>query len=296
MRVSARPCCIHESKRCKAAACLSTQPGRDERTQNSHDRDNARQETALVGHENVKGLRAGSMFCFLAQVRGTTLVATPGAAAGMIHTGERERLQQLKRLTSRCLESIRQKKQNHARRQRRLRAAGSGTAASATTLAVYQMSGCIIDLAAQYWCRERQERGCTNEDCSLQRGRVIVQEWIDALPLQALLDATENETPAQKKAHAAAVQFLASAGAAVWATRMIKEQGHAPSTEELWHQSARINADRAGIGAADVKAASSSRLVRQWGWRWRRVWGFRKGKLRVREHYDTEELREKAGS
>ena len=235
------------------------------------------------------------MFCFLAQVRGTTLVVTPGAAAGMIHTGERERLQQLKRLTSRCLESIRQKEQNHARRQRRLRAAGSGTAASATTLAVYQMSGCIIDLAAQYWCRERQERGCTNEDCSLQRGRVIVQEWIDALPLQALLDATENETPAQKKAHAAAVQFLASAGAAVWATRMIKEQGHAPSTEELWHQSARINADRAGTGAADVKAASSSRLVRQWGWRWRRVWGFRKGKLRVREHYDTEELREKAG-
>lgn len=129
----------------------------------------------------------------------------------------------------------------------------------------------------------------------MQRGRMIVQDWIDALPLQALPDTAAPTTAAGRKARDSAARFLASAGAAVWATRMIREQGHAPSTQQLWVENARISADQAGAGEANLAGAMSSRLVRQWGWRWRRVWGFRKRKLRVREQYDTAELRKKAG-
>lgn len=213
----------------------------------------------------------------------------------MSHNSHQDRLQQLKCLASSCLRDIRKEKRNLKRRQTRLAAGGSSTGLVGATLAVYQMSGCIIDLAAQYWCQERQRRACKHEDCSLQRGRRIVQEWIDAQPLQALLETAFPTTTGGKSARAKAASFLGRAGAAVWATRMIEQHGHAPSTRELWEESARITAEPGDDGAPERQAAGARPSVKSWGWRWRRAWGFRRGKLRVRERYDTEDLREKAG-
>ena len=204
------------------------------------------------------------------------------------------RLQQLRELARECSKDIKNERRNQARKQKRRCAGGHGASVCAATLAVYIISGATIELAAQYWCQERRRSACEAEDCSLERGRKLVEDWIDNVSLEALSEVTTPTTETGRVAQQQAAAFLARAGAAVWATRMIKERGHAPSTQELWDESARIAAAPGASGAGSPAAVGAGTSVRQWGWRWRRVWGFRKGKLRVREHYDAEDLRQKA--
>jgi hypothetical protein len=206
------------------------------------------------------------------------------------------RLQQLQTLTQECRRNIRNARRNELRKQGRIAAAGRGTTICDTTVAIYIMSGSVLDLAAQYWCQERRRAPCDKEDCSLQRGREIVAACIDNLSLQALAEAGSPTTVSFRAAQDRAGAFLARAGAAVWATKMIREQGHAPSTQELWEESTRLATHERLVGGAGPAGGSSATGLRQWGWRWRKASGFRKGMLRVREHYDTDELRHKAAT
>ena len=206
------------------------------------------------------------------------------------------RLQQLQALSQECRRNIKNARRNELRKQGRRVAAGRGTTICDTTVAIYIMSGSVLDLAAQYWCQERLRAPCDKEDCSLQRGREIVADWIDNLSLEALAEAGAPTTVSGRAAQDRAGAFLARAGAAVWATRMIREQGHAPSTQELWEESTRLATHERRVGTAEPAGGSSATGSRQWGWRWRKTWGFRKGRLRVREHYDTDELRHKAAT
>ena len=202
-------------------------------------------------------------------------------------------LQHLRHLALECRKGIRNERRNQTRKQKRRCAGGHGAGVLAATLAVYVLSGSIIELATQYWCQERRRSACTEEDCSNQRGRKLVDAWIDNTSLETLREATAPTTEAGILAQKKAAAFLARAGAAMWATKMIKEHGHAPSTQELRDESDRIGAAPSATGAGTA-ATGTGNSVRQWGWRWRKAWGFRKGRLRVRERYDTEDLRQKA--
>ena len=86
------------------------------------------------------------------------------------------------------------------------------------------------------------------------------------------------------------------AGTAVFASRAIHEKGFAPSTEELWEHSRKLRQQFGTGDPAGVHIDARGNKARIWGLRWRKAWGFQSGKLRIREHYTTDELRQKAGA
>ena len=113
--------------------------------------------------------------------------------------------------------------------------------------------------------------GRGNPLSSSQHGREIVATWMDNLSLEALAEAGTPTTANGRAAQDRAAAFLARAGAAVWATKMIRECGHAPSTQELWDESTRIAAIEGATVGARATAGGSTTGLRQWDRCWRKA-------------------------
>jgi len=105
-----------------------------------------------------------------------------------------------------------------------------------------------------------------------------------------------DDRPSDPSAFKAAVRWSLEWELFLWADKLNAEKGLAPSTGQVllraellrrqlpeWHRPAAIG----------VAAQSSARM---WAFRWRKRWGGRHGKIRVRDDIPVEEMRAKAST
>ena len=191
--------------------------------------------------------------------------------------------------------ALRRARKNEKVKARRSVSGGRQTTLYRAVLSVHALSEGTTELAAHYWIGIRTQCGCRNEDVSWERAVSVVSEWIASASVEDFHEAREPVTPAGVQAHRAAVEFLGGAGAALWASRMVRERGHAPSSHEVWRE--HENVVNAGDPASDdnICCARASNRLRSWARRWRRRWLFKKGKVKLRQRFAVDELRTKAG-
>lgn len=191
--------------------------------------------------------------------------------------------------------AIGQARKNAKLKAQRAQSAGRRTSLYQTVLAVHCLSEGTVELAAHFWIGRRMQCGCRNEDVSWGRAVSVVSEWIENASVEDFHEARTPQTPGGVRARSAALQFISGASAARWAARMVRERGHAPSSREVWEESENLLTADELQGHSTVERVPTSSKVRSWARRWRRRWLFKRGKVKLREHFPVEELRAKAG-
>jgi len=178
------------------------------------------------------------------------------------------------------------------RREQRLALQGGNTNLRLLVLLVFVASNSSVELATHCWCSRRRQQHCVGEEVTAERGRALVQEWIDTTT-EAEWDALRTSTLSLAiRLREEARQFVLDAQTAVWASRCNKQKGHAPTSrqlraarDQLEHQGTELAA--AAVPAAPQKAAS------RWAHRWRSRWVFKYGKIQARERMEPLDMRAK---
>ena len=115
---------------------------------------------------------------------------------------------------------------------------------------------------------------------------------VDERELAAL---TNPENPLDKDAFRSALGFVEQWRLVVWSKTLNRNQGVAPSCGSVLERyDGRLSLVPADVRPALLGAAFACK-ARMWALRWRRRWGGRHSKIRVRNDVSVEELRGKAG-
>ncbi len=131
-----------------------------------------------------------------------------------------------------------------------------------------------------------------------QKSEEELEEMVESLFMKCdvdeLADLADTQNPKDMTAMRAALPYVEQWRLAKWATQVNVQQGVAPSTESVLQQ---YEAQRQQLPeavrprAVGVPAQNSARV---WAHAWRRRWGGKHGRIRVREQIPVEELRSKA--
>lgn len=188
---------------------------------------------------------------------------------------------------------VRARRNKKAQAKRRVEA-GRRTGLYMGVLAVHALSEGTLEVAAHFWVAHRKQSGCRDEDVTKEQALAVTSKWIENASVDDFNEARNPVSAAGAKARLDALNFLSGAGAALWALRMVREQGHAPSSREIWQERTQLfRADQSEPGPPAMRAPTSNTL-RSWARRWRRQWLFKKGKVKLRERFPVDELRTKA--
>jgi hypothetical protein len=188
---------------------------------------------------------------------------------------------------------VRARRNQKAQAKRRVEA-GRRTGLYMGVLAVHALSEGTLEVAAHFWVAHRKQSGCRDEDVTTEQAIAVTSKWIENASVDDFNEARNPVSAAGAKARLDALNFLSGAGAALWALRMVREQGHAPSSREIWQERMQLfRADHSEQGPPATRAPTSNTL-RSWARRWRKQWLFKKGKVKLRERFPVDELRTKA--
>lgn len=163
------------------------------------------------------------------------------------------------------------------------------TALIAYALADYRVEPAVRFLIASG--RQRHWPDKTEEElATLVEGHFLD---VDETELAAI---TDMEDPADGQAMKAALPYVEQWRLAEWATRLNTDKGVAPSTEALLHQLEAQRLALPGPVRPEARGTVVDPSARVWASSFRRRWGARYGRIRIREHVPLEEMMLKAGS
>ena len=155
-------------------------------------------------------------------------------------------------------------------------------------LAAYEAEPAVKYLATRGRVHHWPEK--TEEDLEAMVGDLFLA--VDEHELAALADP---ESPLDKDAFRAALGFVEQWRLFAWSRALNHNQGVAPSCGSVLER----YDGRLGLVPAEVRPAllgvARECKARMWALRWRRRWGGRHSKIRVRNDVPLEELRAKAG-
>ena len=159
----------------------------------------------------------------------------------------------------------------------------------AYVLADYHVEPAVRFLVASG--RERHWPGKLEEELA-----TMVEDHFLEVGETELAAITDMEGPADGKAMKAALSYVEQWRLAEWATRLNTDKGVAPSTEALLQQLEVQRLALPELVRPDARGSVVEPRARVWASSFRRRWGGRYGRIRVREHVPLEEMMAKAGS
>ena len=161
-----------------------------------------------------------------------------------------------------------------------------------TALIIYSLSGYNAHPAAKYLLTSGRKRHWP------QKSEEELEEMVEGLFMKCdvdeLADFADTQNPKDMRAMRAALPYVEQWRLVTWTSQANVQQGVAPSTESVLQQ---YEAQRQQLPEAvrppgvGVPAQTSARV---WAAAWRRRWGGKHGRIRVREQIPVEELRSKA--
>ena len=159
-------------------------------------------------------------------------------------------------------------------------------------LVMYVLAGYAADPAARYLAmeaRKRQWPSQTEDDLK----RKAEEVFLECSDMGWLAELTCLESPSNPAAMKVAVRVVEEWRLAQWVLRLNERQGLAPSTAQVLARAEQAF-ERApeGVRPPYLGAVAEAR-ARMWAYRWRRRWGGRHARIRVREDVPLEERRVK---
>ena len=131
-----------------------------------------------------------------------------------------------------------------------------------------------------------------------QRPVESLQEWTENLFLatdpRRLAELSDLDTPAVPAAMKLATLFWVEWGIAGWVGDANRRKGVAPSTEALLQELERRRLQLPEAARFPSRGGSSENKARVWAFQWRRRWGARHCRVRVREDISVAKMRAKA--
>jgi hypothetical protein len=124
--------------------------------------------------------------------------------------------------------------------------------------------------------------------------RAMVEDLIYGMGYAELFALCEDENPTDLAAFKAAVRWSWEWELFLWVDKLNTNKGLAPSTGQVLLRAEKLRQElpeRHRPVAIGTAAQSSSRM---WAFRWRKRWGGRHGKIRVRDEISVDEMRAKA--
>ena len=178
------------------------------------------------------------------------------------------------------------------RREQRLSLQGGNTNLRLLVLLVFVASNSSVELATHCWCSRRRQQRCVGEEVTAEKGRLLVQDWIDATTEAEWETLRTSTLSLATRLREEARQFVLDAQTAVWASRCNKQKGHAPTSLQL--RAARDQLERHGSGLPDdAGPGEPPKAASRWAHRWRSRWIFKYGKIQARERMDPLDMRAK---
>ena len=160
-----------------------------------------------------------------------------------------------------------------------------------TLLIKYALSGYVAEPAVKYMANYARRRRWPERDEQVL-AEMVEQYFLD-VDVDELTALADTADPQDAAAMREAMPYVEQWRLCVWATRLNEQHGVAPSTDSVLM---RLEANRMQlpeeVRPRAVGCVADGR-ARKWALGWRRRWGGRHGKIRVREDVPVAELREK---
>ena len=190
----------------------------------------------------------------------------------------------------RALKKARQDEKNKARGEARAWTLSSFLLHA--SLIIYSLSGYTAGPAAKFLLNNGRKRHWPEK--REEELEAMVEGLFLEFDLQALTALADVNEPSHPEAMRAALAYVEQWQVVQWTSRLNARQGVAPSTERVLREFARRRLDLPdGVRPKSVGSASDAK-ARMWLGAWRRRWGGRYGRIRVREHVVVPEMRFKA--
>jgi hypothetical protein len=163
-----------------------------------------------------------------------------------------------------------------------------------SVLIVYVLADYNIEVAARFLAAGGRKRHWP-ERSEEELAAVVEHHFLETSAAE-LASLTDTEDPSDVASMKAALSYVGQWRLVGWATGLNVAKGVAPSTEAVLH---RLEAQRLELPEAvrpDPRGTITDARARVWASAWRKRWGARHGRIRIREDVTLEDMRHKAGT
>ena len=190
----------------------------------------------------------------------------------------------------RALKKARQDEKNKARGEARAWTLSSFLLHA--SLIIYSLSGYTAGPAAKFLLNNGRQRHWPEK--REEELEAMVEGLFLEFDLQALTALADVNEPSDPEAMRAALAYVEQWQLVQWTSQLNARQGVAPSTERVLREFERRRLDFPDAVRPKAVGSASDAKARMWLGAWRRRWGGRYGRIRVREHVVVSEMRSKA--
>ena len=163
-------------------------------------------------------------------------------------------------------------------------------------LFLFSFTHCKSTTPAVLYLEQTMAKSKWKKNLDKEKSKTLVEDWYLALSDEETLALLQPESAIMKKAQSRASVFFSDYNVSTWIDDMNTKLGVAPRTDQLAQQRFPSELDE-DDDINNCRAAAEKQIWwqrRKWAQRFRKTWGFRIGKLQVRDHMVLGELDKKA--
>ena len=160
------------------------------------------------------------------------------------------------------------------------------------TLIMYFLCDCVATPAVAFLRRSGRQRHWPPRDDQMLR-RLVEDAFIE-VDMDSLVQLTDVDDPLDSVAMNVALRYIQEWKIVQWGCALNSHHGVAPSTASIVRQAANVGTTFPSATFGATRTGRPDRCARMWATRFRRRWGARLGKIRVREHMPADQMQTKA--